>query len=196
MILPTSSLTDCPWKCGLFLLYQLKQGPLNSPGNIVSPNKSTCAIDAPSTPLVRRAQEPRDFLIWCTFLKEPSLKHLPSHNFEFSLKVIPKCVVWGTRPASPCWRVQRNVLSLREEPKQRVQIRVGSVLSPALTPNFRCVARMWEQRGHRVEMRSNLCGVPFSPPPPPPFFPVTGSETESENTREELTKDKRSFGSR
>ena len=53
--------------------------PLNSPRNILSPNKSTCAIDAPSTPLVRRTQEPWDFLLHgAPSLQEPSLKHLLS----------------------------------------------------------------------------------------------------------------------
>lgn len=77
-------------------------GPLNSPRNIVSPNKSTCAIDAPSTLLVRRAQEPRDFLLYgAPSLKEPSLKHLPSHNFEFSLKALPRVCGVGHETGKP-----------------------------------------------------------------------------------------------
>ena len=130
MLLLTSSLTGCPWKCGLFLLYQAPQ--------LTSKHSISKQIHLRYRRAIYSAREANSGtlrlpLTWCTFLTGTFLK-TPSfvlgHNFEFPLKAIPRvCGVGGTRLASPCWRVQRNVISLREEPKQRMQIRVGSVLS-------------------------------------------------------------------
>ena len=102
MLLPTSSSQTALGSVDCFYPTNWSRAPSTHLETLLSPNKSTCAIDAPSTPLVRRAQQPRDFLLYgAPSLKEPSLKRLPSHNFEFSLKAIPRVCGVGHETTKP-----------------------------------------------------------------------------------------------
>ena len=144
----------------MFLLYQLKPGPLNSPRNIVISKQIHCAIDAPSIPLVRRAQQPRDFLLYgAPSLKEPSLKHLPSHNFEFSLKAIPRVCGVGHETAKPLLASSKEC-SLSERRTETAHAGASWVCAASSSDTELPVrGAAVGTRGSRVEMRSNLCVV-------------------------------------
>lgn len=183
MLLLTSSLTDCPWKCGLFLLYQAPQ--------LTSKHSISKQIHLRYRRAIYSAREANSGtlrlpLTWCTFLtgtffKTPSF--VLGHNFEFPLKAIPRVCGVGHETGKPLLASSKECyLSERRTETAHADQSWVCAKSPALTQNFRCVSWMWGQRGRRVEMRSNLCVVPFSPPPPPPFFPVAVAVKQNRKT--------------